>query len=1095
MKPKLVFVLIEKDHNKAESLTGISPDNILNSISDKDVCEFLYNNGFTIGEIELQTAPSVQDFLGIPVNEVHNAWETNSSDIILPKRLPKWICLDTRTKDNSTLGLPFIYPDYLVRKRHESGTYYPILKKMGDQARYILFHNEEGNNLELYISLLKDILAFFLPSIQYVLSDNQQYIEYWKHYFMNNYSVSLNVLPYYFSRFYPDEQIDFYIDLNSCKIRSIIGDIYNMVHDLFSAQCNLFYTDLTQNVILNITEYLETIANDTQKFHKFNICRYETFIDSVLSDNNNTLPLSNNEYNNITGRWINIYRNSPSLKDYFNSNEIFNILYVSERSKCNLLIAVLNLVSQPGYENICEISIRASLNGNVLLENNLLGLLGFYPAIDNNILSFLHLPELNIITRKIFYKEVEIEINILHYSDHPVYLNNEEMYRIEAYAQLWVSEKLGNRLEIDMVRFCSSQIMLRNLSHNIGSHMLLNLQSQTEKIMSECFSGTEVSSIDKVVKHMHNVSLGLEYIRLKSDYLSAFAFSGTGVSFHNTTVMEIKKLLDKYTPVFNLLPDKLIDVKIDVQVNGIKVDDNNNINISLPLGGEFALLNILENNLRNFIKHEKISSDFIEIVINFGGKHSMRERLSSDEVNVQIYRKGSIYDEKKCQIINRRIDESIIDQYSRQLNYNNLGLKEIKGAVLFLLGISPGEWEIQPSNPYLSNFTTKAHLTSCRMENEEGPLMEWGYLFQVKRSHTILAVFDSDEEVESYRPTRNMIKSKDKNTAKRLDIAWERIDNLEKKLTRDKNKIVSYDFIVFSGIPDSKRLDFIKNVPDNRLPLRKVVLDLNKIDKNELEEKVWAEYYRQNSNKVFLYGLENIYPCYITSGNKDGLKLKPCSYNHNLPYEPKDFHGISGRKDEISQFSDAYPKYYYVEALSSESQKTSPLYSYKSLPQDLRAVKRYLIMDYTTFPVFIIDERIQRIGIERQLFAFWKLMGIFVPEEKELDSAEFPEEYISKYIQDLHHPLPGFKLKRGKSALVIHESLLQRWVGSEHVADKINELKNNDISVYLTTGRGKSQYLSENEHDIRFVPFSIVYTCCCEVDKYKLYTALQSARI
>lgn len=1100
MEQKFIFVLIEKDTQKAASLLNIKPEKILDIISDKDVCEFLVNYGFTSGDMQLHTATSIEEYLGIPVKEVHNAWETDPSDIITARNLYKWICLDTRTKDFNTLDLPFIYTDYTVHKTHPSGTFYPLMKKAGSEAKYLFFSDEGGKHLELYISLLKDIWTFMVPFIHPILTNNPDAIEYIVQSYRkeNSYTIPVNIIPYYLSRFYPDEQTEIFVDLDSCKLESEINRLRDATNDSFDTKCTLFYTDLTEDVIHNLITYLETIADDTHKYHKIYIRRYGALTAETLLHHNDILPAYQEKWESVIRKWKEISGRSHSLKAGLKSYAIPEILHLHGQSECNMRLAALNLALLPGNEELQEISVRAILNGKVLLGTNLLGLFGFHCSISHDTLSVLMEPEMSIITQRAMYKDVEIEIHIYHTSELPVNIKNEVMKRLEIYTQLWVSERLGTKLEVDLVKFCYSQLMSRNLSHNIGSHMLLNLQSQTEKIISGCTTGTEKPSVEKIVEHMNNISASLEYIRLKSDYLSAFAFCGNGVTFHNLTVCSINELINKYIPVFNALPDKKINVRFEVQVKGKPVAKDNDIKISLPLSGEFALFNIIESVLRNSIKHEKTDSDSMEIVINFGGKHSWHKNLSSDEINVQIYRKGATYNEELCKSINKRIDSSIIDPYAGQLNYHNLGIKEMKGAVLYMLGIAPNEWEMQSQNPDSTSTDNDAHLTACQMENGQSHLTEWGYLFQLKKDKNILAVIDSNQETESYSYTRSLMKKEDERTVDELDLTWISLNNLTKKLLTNRNEVVSYEFLVFSGIPKDKISYFKNSVPDNHLPLRKVELDLGKIKKAELEEKVWETYSKNNQNGE-VSKEDNATPCYIkvTNHKKEDTKFKPSSYNHNLPYEPTDLYinPADGKEDEIRQMSEKYPRFYYVEALSSECKKTSPLYNYRSMSPEIKAVCKHIILEYTTFPVFIIDERIQRLGVQNQLFPKWKLMGIFVPEKEMLDSAKFPEEYLNSYIRNLHHPLPGYELKRGKSALIIHESLLQRWVSSDKVVEKLKELKEIDISVYITTGRGKPQYLTEEEKDIRFIAFSSLYRYCDEMNKFSLYSALQGARV
>lgn len=217
-------------------------------------------------------------------------------------------------------------------------------------------------------------------------------------------------------------------------------------------------------------------------------------------------------------------------------------------------------------------------------------------------------------------------------------------------------------------------------------------------------------------------------------------------------------------------------------------------------------------------------------------------------------------------------------------------------------------------------------------------------------------------------------------------------------------------------------------------------------------------------------------------------------------------------------------QYYYNEGLSSLAQKVSPLYKCLNIHHLNDANKwktrskiwegmsdteknqwlldKSVIFDYTTLPIIIFDERIQDYGFEHDLYGRWNRMHIYVPEKKTdeiLDKDNHLGIIVENYLTKVKGILEQFGLKGDTGAVVFHESLLYSWVNKNKssIQDYIEKFKkaHPQMNIYLMTGRGKSQYIKQDEEQfVRFLQFTPFESACQNIDKFRMYNQLMSAR-
>ena len=598
--------------------------------------------------------------------------------------------------------------------------------------------------------------------------------------------------------------------------------------------------------------------------------------------------------------------------------------------------------------------------------------------------------------------------------------------------------------EMDALRTASlvalSAIMARNFSHNIGSHAILSLINRVEKEIYRVELESKNSSIqdkDEKLKVLGNLKNVYEYIQNKSDFLSSFAFAGDGVILHSESVYDIWKEYQKYAYVFSKLASASPGLDVIFSNFGNPVSEEDNLCLSLPESGILAFFNLIEMLLCH---------------TRFSGKNSSMlclQFLQGGDDGIEVY---MIW-----------MKEATI----HPLLYQN---REFQDVALYLQGVDPYNWG-----------SKRNHVV-------------WGELtcaFQLQKAKDFFFVEDTTE-----------------NKGKFYGFDWESLDALQTKL--QDGLVIPHEFLIFVDVPNRRKEDFLCTVPRHQLPFRIIDMKSGDIVMDQLEflAKAWRKYAEQH-----LFG-ERLLEPEVINEDYDLIDIndkQPYSGNHGLGYDP------DGKL------------YYYNEGASSAVQKRSLLYQCthsheltkatfrKKRPDiwaDMDSSKRnkwlwnkYALFDYTTLPVVIIDERIQSYGSKENLYETWSKVHVYVPEEDiygKLDTIEDLDTVVEEYLKIVSDQLENVGLRGEFCAVVFHESLLYSWVNKQEnqensIVSYLQELKKQfpQIHVYLMTGRGKSQYIKQDEENkIRFVQFTPMYTVCRKesIDKLKMYNLLMSAR-
>lgn len=582
-----------------------------------------------------------------------------------------------------------------------------------------------------------------------------------------------------------------------------------------------------------------------------------------------------------------------------------------------------------------------------------------------------------------------------------------------------------------------SAVMARNFSHNIGSHAILSLIKEVQDEQKQNLD-------EEQKKCLGYLAITYEYIRNKADFLSSFAFAGDGISMHPESFNNIKTVFESYAYVFNKLADGTSGFKAEFLNDGIAVSEDKDLRLSLPESGVFAFFNLVEILLSNSRFREK--EDKLLFFASWPNDTDIWLDMLWWKGGLTYMEFFTFYPE---------FMELTPDYYKGW---------EFRDTVLYMRGVLPFDWE---------RLRRRA---ACS---------EVSYSFKLQKAKDVFFVVRNGEKMPQ-------------------GFDFEEINSLKARMD---NFIIPHNFLVFVDIDKKQKEDFLKDVPVNHLPLRIIDMEMPKqpsVTEMKLQVEAWHNY------------MEMLFEKRLIDSN-----VKTEEYNL---VEIKGRTTYSGNHD---MNDDQNFQYYYNEGLSSLAQKLSPLYkclnthqlndanSWNTRSQIWNSMSdtekhqwlldKSLIFDYTTLPIIIFDERIQDYGFEHDLYGRWNRMHVYVPE-KEIDGILDKDNDLGKivegYYTKVQNTLEKFGLKgEGTGAVVFHESLLYSWVNRQNSSIKafIKEFKkaHPKMNLYLMTGRGKSQYIKQDEEQsVRFIQFTPFESACRKenIDKFKMYNLLMSAR-
>lgn len=172
------------------------------------------------------------------------------------------------------------------------------------------------------------------------------------------------------------------------------------------------------------------------------------------------------------------------------------------------------------------------------------------------------------------------------------------------------------------VRHAISQVFVRNMSHNIISHVLVNLQSEEslkkenlqEIINKGTYEGIDIENKDKVLSIEYQLAVLNKYISNRCLYLNEATYSVSNFVESKKVYKDLFKGLDENRILLNLI--SAVDnfkYRFRFLYRDREINEKEDIAVMIPGGvlGQQAFYNIIENMIRNTAKHNafKVSKE------------------------------------------------------------------------------------------------------------------------------------------------------------------------------------------------------------------------------------------------------------------------------------------------------------------------------------------------------------------------------------------------------------------------------------------------------------------------------------------------------
>lgn len=647
-----------------------------------------------------------------------------------------------------------------------------------------------------------------------------------------------------------------------------------------------------------------------------------------------------------------------------------------------------------------------------------------------------------------------------------------------------VFEKLRqhrNDIETAAVRAAISQVMARNMNHNIGSHVLNNLTdgSILSKIINyECKSYqpcSELKDLKEESKIIHQLAIYNNYVKCRMDYLADITF-GTPVMHTNKKVYaELYKDFDKVRLLLDHISglSKNFQFQINFTLNGNSITATDDFSIALPndLLGCQAFYNIIENVIRNTAKHNQKKSGTTTFTVNFKEITDKSKSVNGKELWYEV----EIFDDVKISKIknlvksqNEKLNLSVLNK-NNQLRNSSLGLLEMEASAAYLrkLDITTIEEDIYEVG-YDKKISNKhGNLNILKAFNKNGAL---GYRFFVSKPTEFLFVGDFDL-------TANQKKELSKKGIW-VRTETEFVNELKAGIVFNHQFILS----TTNGIEKFK----------TSLPVRNITIDANspivKLLKTgsfeNIEHWIWQEWFNKNKGS---FECINIMTSYSDKKHNQLNRYNIAISHHATTIESckKDF------GEKINAF----------DVLSSNALNKLPDINGKELVVYIDQLKndnvpnhitKFKLFEAYTNTVAVIDERIQRysnepyLGLEnKEIFSF---TNVILPNDIELASDNYTKA-ITKKIETFAQ-----KAIAESKFLVVHYSILERMYGSRN--KKIDETLikwSEKTRVVVTSGRGKPPELPSK--NVCYVNLSPILNAFTQVrSKYAINYLLNTAR-
>lgn len=698
-----------------------------------------------------------------------------------------------------------------------------------------------------------------------------------------------------------------------------------------------------------------------------------------------------------------------------------------------------------------------------------------------------------------------------------------------------------------------AQVFIRNLSHNIISHVLVHLQKGEEFSFDKLKKHIQKSNTYQSsfllpwekeqreitpIEQQEQLAVFFRYISNRCFYLNEAVYGITNTVAEKRVYGELFKQLDENRILLNYISG--ID-NFKYQIHFIKetekgyeiFNEKNDISIMLPGGtiGEQAFYNIIENIIRNTAKHNVIGmQDCVHFVVKFSNSKSLKKYYE-----VEIF--DSIAQKESYRLIdrlNRMLLKSAFNMNNNQLRSYGLGQLEMKAAGAFLqqediakigefsektlkeykkIGKNVVEIFQEHNLTFLHAFTTNQVYDEALQNLRETENRYLGYRFYVRKPEKYVFVFKEDYFLEE----------KNKKALESYGISFLAVEEFKNSIR--EGQVYSHEFIFLQeGAQDKlgelgecfykahndkqtnrkERVEALSLLPERLMLIEK---DFSKklIDSKDIEDfekKVWEQWegkedeeIDRNTTKVN----QNI--CQDTIRETDienGFDYEECR-------QVVFFDHLNNYRTWKNLTAGVNTSLVTIEPLSSAAQRKLPGFK-NDLGEYVEEARKSPICQKLVEAYFnkviVIDERIQRAaesiypakdgqGVkEAEIFNY---INVLIPKKEEIDLAK---EHFSK--DDKNAIITYIDNIKKAEFLVIHYGILERIYNNDtNRTEAINKQLNKWVKVtrvIVTSGRGR-QTLEHLPLSVNYLNISsLLYAFVENRNKYSINYILNQSR-
>ena len=682
------------------------------------------------------------------------------------------------------------------------------------------------------------------------------------------------------------------------------------------------------------------------------------------------------------------------------------------------------------------------------------------------------------------------------------------------------------------VRASLAQVMARNMSHNIGSHVLVNVVNDIEKKYGNTQDGKDL------------IKTLLNYIKVRMDYIADIT-TGTPV-MENTK--SLKKVIIQDFRDNTLLTDTISGIDQDKFQYEIVVEDDCLLSIPNDVLGNHAFYTILENLIRNTAKHGKVT-----------GKVTFK--IEAKEISEEQRNANSLEDENEIYAISIVVQNNVEGKKVRITKKDNKWMIAKDGIEAETIEVEKIDWLIYELNSTINESVIDTKTNTLRQGG-------WG-LLEMEASAAYLRKIPM-EDIEEDRYEVSILKDEDTFVLDEGCYSQSNRLNILKacKATDGDKNYLAYRFFVYKPrevliIGNKKEIlgtgksavekewlnagiKIVETVDKSAYP-HKLALDCNNSIQEEddvrfsanvlktLNAQYIQEQSTQNAEKLLLkFWQEFAKEQYKNNSEKLLLKMGEHTLIFGEGCNPKGyrkcFEGIENRTlTHAKDYNVQSPKFCEIKTTATEMFFHDDEKTVTQIKEILsRAVK-----------IKIIDERIQHHALNNSYstedgkkinyYSIYRKTGIIVPvtDKYQFQGGWMKDNYVHPFI-DLNEQnfdqsytqIRNYMIQEKMDFCVIHLGIIEKMIESynRNAEKSVNDgtksfydkRSPNDIEAFIKnfiingshhisynkiimiTGRGKPHNLPVN---IRFLNYSIVAQYLIDRrNKFAFTEAIYSAR-